>query len=300
MEVAILGCGYVGTQLGRQLLDRGHTVIGIRPTASGCEELEAAGLSAVCADVTDEDSLATIPDVDWLVFTASSGGGGPDAARAVYVNGLQTVVRHFGARASTPDRLVYTSSTGVYGDHGGDWVDETTPVAPVGEKGAVLAEAESVVRSQAPDHGIDGTVVRLAGIYGPDRYRLDRYLSGPVTEGYLNMIHRDDAAGIIRYLLETDQCRNGLVLGVDDEPVDRRALATWLANQCGVDPPKTITKKERRKMGDLSARTRRRLNTAKRCSNERLRELGHEYVHPTYRSGYQAAIEAYAGSDCSS
>lgn len=290
MRVAILGCGYVGLELARQLVDD-HEVVGVRRSEEGIDAVEATGPEAVQADVTDASSLEAVPDVDALVFAASSGGRGAEAARRVYVEGLRTAIEAFGSRANSPERLVYTSSTGVYGDHDGGWVDEETPLEPTTEKTRVLAEAERVAREETVEFGIDGAVARFAGLYGPDRYRLERYLEGPVTEGYLNMIHRDDAAGVVRFMLESTE--EELLLAVDDEPVDKWALADWLADECGVERPPKRTKEERLAEGDLSEAARRRILTSKRCSNELLRELGYEFEYPTYREGYRAAIEAY-------
>ncbi|MEF8806720.1 SDR family oxidoreductase [Natronomonas sp.] len=289
MSVGILGCGYVGLALARQLADD-HEVVGVRRSEAGLAAVEETGAEAVQADVTDAGALDAVPDVDALVFAASSGGRDAEAARRVYVEGLRTAIEEFGARDDSPDRLVYTSSTGVYGDHDGDWVDEETPLEPTTKKTTVLAEAERIAREEAPEHGIDGAVARFAGLYGPDRYRLERYLEGPVTEGYLNMIHRADAAGVVRFMLtETDA---ELLLAVDDEPVDKWAFADWLADECGVERPPKRTKAERLD-DDLSEAARRRILTSKRCSNDRLRELGYEFEYPTYRAGYRDAIEAY-------
>ncbi|SFS68955.1 SDR family oxidoreductase [Halostagnicola kamekurae] len=293
MRVAILGCGYVGCELGRQLRERGHDVIGVRRSESGIETIESLGLEAVRADITDADDLESVPSVDAVVFAASSGGRDASAARSVYVDGLETAIESFGSRADPPDRLVYTSSTGVHGDHDGDWVDEETPIDPTTEKTAVLAEAERVALETPPEYGFEGTVARYAGLYGPDRYRLERYLEGPVTAGYLNMVHRDDAAGAVGYLLEEDLARGEVVQVVDDEPADKWEFADWLANEAGVDEPAKRTKAERLEDGDLSAAARRRIRTSKRCSNEKLRGLGYEFAYPTFRTGYRDAIEEY-------
>lgn len=293
MRVAILGCGYVGLELCRQLTADGHGVVGVRRSQSGVAAVEEAGGTGVRADVTDQDALERVPDADVLVFAASSGGRGAVAARGIYVDGLRTVVDHFGERARPPDRLVYTSSTGVYGDHDGNWVDEGTPLEPTTEKTRVLAEAERAAIEDAAENGIDGTVARYAGLYGPDRYRLDRYLDGPVTEGYLNMVHRDDAAGAVAFLLYEDLARDASVLVVDDEPVEKWTFADWLADECGVDRPSKLTKTERLAAGDLSDVARRRIETSKRCSNARLRGLGYEFRFPTFREGYRSAIDAY-------
>ncbi|PSQ14217.1 NAD(P)-dependent oxidoreductase [Halobacteriales archaeon QS_8_69_73] len=289
MRVAILGCGYVGCELARQLRPD-YDVVGVRRSEAGLAAVEATGAEAVRADVTDPAALDRVPDADALVFAASSGGRGAEAAERIYVDGLRTAIEAFGARESPPERLVYTSSTGVYGDHDGGWVDEATPLDPTTAKTEVLAEAERVARKFAPEFGIDGAVARFAGLYGPDRYRLDRYLEGPVTEGYLNMIHRDDAAGVVRFMLEsTDE---ELLLAVDDEPADKWGFADWLADACGVERPPKQTKAERLE-DDLSAAARRRIRTSKRCSNDRLRALDYEFRYPTYRKGYRPAVETH-------
>ncbi|WP_255191780.1 SDR family oxidoreductase [Natronobeatus ordinarius] len=292
MRVAILGCGYVGLELGRQLLEAGHEPIGVRRSRAGLEAIEASGFEGVRADVTEPSSLEAVPGADAVVFAASSGGREAERAREVYVDGLETAIEAFGTREEPPERLVYTSSTGVYGDHGGDWVDEETPLEPATEKAEVLAEAERVALEAPPEYGFEGTVARFAGLYGPDRYRLERYLEGPVTEGYLNMVHRDDAAGSVSYLLEEDLARGAEVLVVDDEPVSRWTFADWLADECGVERPPKVTQEERLAAGGLSEAARRRLTTSKRCSNAFLRELGYEFAYPTYRDGYREAVDA--------
>ncbi|WP_251329912.1 SDR family oxidoreductase [Haloplanus pelagicus] len=291
MHVAILGCGYVGLELGRQLIDAGHDVVGVRRSDAGLAAIEAAGFDPTRADLTDASSLAALPDADWVVYAASAGGRGVDAARTAYVDGLRTVAETLGERTSPPDRLVYTSSTGVYGDQDGDWVDEETSPDPATDRQRILLEAERIALEETAAWGIDGTVVRFGGLYGPDRYRLDRYLEGPVTEGYLNSIHRDDAAGAVAHLLATDVARDEVVLAVDDEPVSKWRFADWLAEQCGVSPPKkwTVAEREAAAEGEVS----RRVRANKRCANDRLHELGYELRYPTVRDGFRPAIETY-------
>ena len=289
----ILGCGYIGIELGRQLTAAGHEVTGVRRSASGCEAIETAGFAAHQADLTDSDDLDGLPDADWVIFAASSGGRGAEAAREIYVDALGDAIEEYGSRASPPERFIYTSSTGVYGDHDGEWVDEETPLEPTTDKTAVLVEAERVARQHAAEYGIDGTVARFSGLYGPGRYRLDRYLDGPVTAGYLNMVHRADAAGAVAFLLTEDYARDAVVLVTDNEPADKWEFADWLAAECGVDDPPKQTKQERLADSDLSETARRRILTSKRCSNEYLRGLGYDLTYPTFREGYRAAIEAY-------
>ncbi|KZN24154.1 NAD(P)-dependent oxidoreductase [Haladaptatus sp. R4] len=278
MNVGVLGCGYVGLALARGLLADGHDVVGVRRSQDGLRAVEEVGADAVQADVTDADSLASIPEVDVLVYAVSADGRDSEAARTAYVDGLRTTLDHFAGRGSPPERIVYTSSTGVYGDRDGEWVDESTPLDPRTEREGILAEAEEIVQE---DRGWDWTITRFSGLYGPDRYRLERYLEGPVSDRYLNVIHRDDAAGVIRYLLETGNGRNDVVLATDDEPVRKPVLADWLADECGVPHP------------PRDEPTSERARASKRCSNEKLRGMGYEYRYPTYREGYRAAIDSY-------
>jgi len=285
--VAILGCGYVGRALGRRLLDQGHGVLGVCRSDDGLAAVESAGLTPVRGDVTDRSGLEAISGADALVFAASSGGGDASAARTVYVDGLRTVLDAISAWEQPPERLLYTSSTGVYGDHEGGWVDETTALDPTTSKTEVLAEAETVAR-RAQEFGTAPVVARLAGIYGPGRYRLARYLEGPVPEGYVNLVHRTDVAGALTLLLTAELGTvPDTVLVVDYEPVWKPTLAAWLAEQCGRAPPATAARtadgRERRRRGQ------------KRCSNDRLLDLGYEFEYPTYREGYRAAIEDYHG-----
>ena len=97
MRVGVLGCGYVGCELARQLVSD-HDVVGVRRSADGLDAVRATGAKAVQADVTDSDALASVPDVDALVFAASSGGRGAAAAERVYVDGLRTAIEAFGSR----------------------------------------------------------------------------------------------------------------------------------------------------------------------------------------------------------
>ncbi len=295
MTVLILGCGYVGLELGRELTEADEQVVGVRRSHSGIEAIEEAGFRGIQADITDADALSTLPDAETVIFAASSGGRGAEAAREIYVEGQQAALAEFADREDSPDRYLYTSSTGVYGDHDGNWVDEETPLDPTTEKTEVLVEAEDVALD--PPGEMNGTVARLAGIYGPDRYRLQRYIEGPVTEGFLNMIHRDDIAGAIAYLLAEDAGRGEAVLVVDNEPVQKWEFADWLAEECGVESPPKRTTEERLSEDGLSEAAKRRIQTSKRCRNNKLRELGYEFTYPTFREGYRDRIEQYLAAE---
>jgi nucleoside-diphosphate-sugar epimerase len=285
MHVTILGCGYLGLALGDRLAAADHDVVGVRRSEAGLARVAERGFEAVRADATDADDLAALPDTDVVVYAVSGGRSGDP--REVYVEGLRTVVETFGARTRSPDRLVYTSSTGVYGDRDGAWVDEDTALDPQSDRERALVDAERVAVDEAPAAGLDGTAVRLAGLYGPDRYWTDRYLDGPIVEGYVNMVHRADAAGAVAHLLDTDLARGAVVDVVDDEPASRWAFADWLAAQKGRPEPEKLSRAAARADPDVS----RRVLTSKRVANDRLHDLGYEFAFPTYRAGYAPAFD---------
>ncbi len=252
----IVGCGYVGTALARQLVGRDEQVYAI--SRSG---VDIDGVTSLERDVT-EPGLA-LPDADRVFYLVSAGARDAAAYRATYVAGLQ---RTIGATGGNP-ALVYASSTGVYEVYDGSWVDETTPLDPSSDRARILLEAEEEARSAG------GTVVRFAGLYGPGRSGVDRYLDDArVPAGYLNLLHREDAA---RSMLAAEKGDHQLYLAVDDEPVHRHDLAHWLAEFTG------------RPHGTLVDSVDR---SNKRCSNARLRETGWNPEFPTYRDGFADAL----------
>ncbi len=286
MHVLVLGCGYVGRELGRQLLDGGHDVTGAVRSASSAERLAENGIEPVRVDLTHQDAVSTLPDADAVVFSASAGRGSVAEARELYVDGLRWIVSEFAGRESTPERLLLTSTTGVYGDHGGDWVDESTPIAPERAKAEVIAEAEAIVHHSP----LDGTVARFAGLYGPGRYRIDSYLDS-VTAGWRNSIHRDDAAGALAWFLTQDVVRNETVLVTDGNPVERWAFGDWLAEQVGAPEPEKRTVAER--VAGLPESASLRVASDKRCRNDRLLATGYELQYPSVYEGYESAVEEY-------
>ncbi|MGM0371789.1 MAG: SDR family oxidoreductase [Halobacteriota archaeon] len=283
MHVLIVGCGYVGLELGRQLTPE-HRVTGVRRSKAGLDAITEAGLEAVHGDASNATDLLSLPSADVVVYAASARGG--TDARETYVDALEMVIDHFGGRRSEPDQLVYTSSTGVYGDRGGDWVDEETPLRPTTDRERTLIEAERIAL-EAGNPAIDRTVLRFGGIYGPGRSPVDRYLEGPVSPGYGNFVHRDDAAGAIAYLLTTATESPSVLNVVDDQPMERPALARWIADNQGVEPPEIVPLEER----ELSQSRRERLAANKRVSNARLHETGYDLRYSTVEDGIRSGLE---------
>ena len=289
-RVLICGCGYVGIALGRLLLAEGHTVFGLRRTAACLPGLAAEGISPLLGDISRPTDLEALPSpFDWVVHVASSTGGGVDEYRSVYLDGLQNLLAWLDRTHDSPIRLVYTSSTSVYGQTDGAWVDETSPTTPTTETGAILVAAEQLLR--AASARVHSTILRVAGIYGPGRGHLFRqFVAGKISPPeaparWLNMVHRDDVATAIRAALESGTA-GGTYNVADDEPVLATNFLHWIAAQLGRDPTR---------FGNGSSPTRpsKRAETHKQVRNRLIRdELRWTPTFPTFREGYAEAIRA--------
>jgi nucleoside-diphosphate-sugar epimerase len=288
MRVLIFGCGYVGLPLAAELARRGHVVFGARRTHAADHALRVAGVEPLAADVTDPASLTRLPDpFDWVVNCVSASGGA-EAYRRVYLAGTRHLLAWL---ASSPSRrFVYTSSTGVYGQTDGAVVTETSPAEPGTSTGDALVATEQVLLREFREHDFPAVILRVAGIYGPDRgYWLKQFLAGEARlEGdgrrVLNMIHRDDVVGAILAALERG--RPGEIYNaVDDAPVTQADLFAWLAQTLNRPlPPSAPTD---------AATARKRGVTSKRVSNRKLREeLGWRPRYPTFREGFTAELVA--------
>jgi nucleoside-diphosphate-sugar epimerase len=286
MRVLIVGCGYVGAPLGAALVEAGHSVVGLRRSTEAFDSLRAAGIEPVLADVTDLESLRRVSGpFDWVVNTVASGGGGEDAYREVYLEGTRNLLNWLGSMS--PSRMVYTSSTGVYGQDNGSVVKETSPTEPVAPTARVLVETEHLLLDAATQY-FPAVILRVAGIYGPGRgHWFKQYLANEVRipgtgQRILNMIHRDDLVQIILAALQSG--RDGEIYNaVDDEPVTMIQFFRWLSETLGKNMPPFVPDE-----GDASSK---RGVTNKRVSNRKIKmELGARYLYPTYRQGYTAEI----------
>ena len=279
-RILIAGCGYVGTRLGEELAADGHPVFGLRREPHGLPP----EIHPVAADLGEPAALAALPPAELVVYAASASGRSEESYRRAYVDGLRNLLGALDGRGVR--RLVFVSSTGVYGQEGGEWVDETTPCEPRHFSGRILLEAEALALG-APFAAI---VVRFGGIYGPARTRLvEAVRAGTATctddpPLWTNRIHRDDCAGVLRHLLALER-PEPLYVGVDDEPASQCDVYRWIARRLGVPGPKVEA---------AAGETRYGRRSNKWCGNRRLRASGYAFRYPTFREGYGALIDAGA------
>ena len=288
MRVLIVGCGYVGLPLGAELVRQGLEVFGVRRRAEGSEELTAAGLTPLTADITRPEDLARLPGpFDWVVNTVSSTRGGLDEYQRVYLDGTRNLIAWL---TRMPLRkYVHTSSTSVYGQTDGSVVDESSPTVPASHTSQVLVETERLLLEAVATRRVPAVILRVAGIYGPGRGHLFlQYLRNAARlagqgEQVLNMIHRDDVAGAMLAALERGQ--PGAIYNLaDDEPIDQLTFFRWLSGALGQEMPPSVLE------GPDAGR--KRGLTCKRVSNRKLKaELGYRFKYPTFRQGYAAEIQ---------
>ncbi|HEY6168599.1 MAG TPA: SDR family oxidoreductase [Verrucomicrobiae bacterium] len=287
MRVLIVGCGYVGVPLGTELARLGHEVFGLRRSAGGEDALTSAGIKPLVGDVTKLETLGALPGpFDWVVNTVSSNKGGVEEYRGVFLDGTRNLIDWL---AQTPlKRFVFTSSTSVYGQTDGLVVKESSPTIPSSETSKLLVETENLLLNAARERKFPAVILRVAGIYGPERGHLfQQYLKnqariGGKGERIINMIHRDDLVGCIIAALKNG--RPGEIYNaVDDEPVAQLHFFRWLSETLGKWMPPFAT--------DEEDTQRKRGLTNKKVSNRRLKmELGCQLKYPTFRQGYTAEI----------
>ncbi|GAA0887913.1 NAD-dependent epimerase/dehydratase family protein [Rhodanobacter soli] len=225
-RILLAGCGDLGERVAQRLHARGDEVWALRrqPPARG-----GHGVHWLRGDLTDPASLHELPaGITRLVYLPAPATRDKAAYRAIFVDGLRHLLDALDRRKLA--RVLFVSSSAVYGEHDGDWVDEATPTGPPGFNGAVLLEAEQWLAEQS----LPSTVLRLAGLYGPGRLQLiERLRAGQLrvpreTPHWANRIHVDDAAAAVAHLLQL-KSPQPLYLGVDDTPMPLDELYDFLA-----------------------------------------------------------------------
>lgn len=283
-RVLIVGCGYSGQRLAARLVGEGCAVVGTTRSVDRAARLEGAGIRPLVGELTDRELLREMdrfgPEVVFYLV--------PPADEAH--DGLGRVLA---ATARAPlEAFVYASSTSVYGDRNGDWVDETTTPRPEGAAAEARQAAERVVVGAGWDYQTPTRVCRITGIYGPGRT-----LRGPLEAGdylliegcdtWVNRLHVDDlVSGLIAAWRRGG---DGRVYNLaDDEPHRASAFAILAADLQGLPRPEWVSEEEAARR--LSESRLRRKTSSKRVRNRRLREeLGVELRYPTFRDGLRAA-----------
>lgn len=272
MHVLIVGCGYLGRRAASVLKRAGHRVTALTRSPEKATQLAATGIEPVVGDVLADSTLAALPAADVLLIALTHDPASGVSKRSLLVDGVANLVRELRTRVG---HVIYISSTSVYGQSDGSWIDESSPTEPTTEGGQLTLEAESTLRAICDAEGSRCrlTILRLAGIYGPGRLiaRVDQLRAGaPVSgaaEAWLNLIHVDDAAVIVS-AVAAGKSSSPVLLVSDDRPVTRGEFYAAMAQVIGAPAPT---------FDPESTEGRRTRGLNKRCRNARLHaELGIE------------------------
>ncbi len=293
----ILGCGYLGARVAALWQQQGRRVLAATRNAAHLP----AGVEPIVCDVLDPASLRALPPVDTVLYAIGFDRASGASMRTVYVDGLANVLaalssprpggEGLGVRGNTPKQFIYISSSSVYGQTDGAWVDENSPLAPLEISGQIVLDAEAVLHAKLPD----AVILRFAGIYGPGRLlRRQTIEKGEPIVGdadkWLNLIHLDDGA---RVVLAAEQYGvAGRVYNVcDDHPVRRRWFYTAQARVLGAPEPCFVAPPP-----DQPAPPHEKAH--RRLNNRRMKvELHGVLRYPDYDQGLRASCPSPSGSE---
>ncbi|MDX1735457.1 MAG: hypothetical protein R3228_13875 [Halioglobus sp.] len=283
--VLIVGCGDIGTRVGETLVGQGCRVVAVRRAT----DLLPAAFEAVAADYTEPGSLDFAADLqpDYVLAIFNPAGRSEAGYRRGFSGAMDNLLR--GLDGHRPRHVLMSSSTRVFAERGGGWVDENSALTTDDAPALAIIDAEqALLRS-----GLPASVVRFAGIYGATGGRLlarirrgELYPPEPLR--YTNRIHRQDCSGFLLHLLGL--ARRGdtpapVYIGVDNLPAPRHEVDAWLAAQLGVEPATAPA------AGDAVEGARGPAGH-RRCRNNALRESGYALRYPDYRAGYAALLES--------
>jgi nucleoside-diphosphate-sugar epimerase len=273
-NILIVGFGYLGKEIAKQL----YTDINFNIwTLSRSKVENPYKANHIVADLTKPFQLLCLPNnvyFDFIIYTVSADNSTPSSYYDAYIFSLHNLLQKLRAKKKPPKKLFFISSTSVYHQNKGQWVNEYSTTNPLYFRGRYMLEAESLLKTSE----FDTTIVRLGGIYGSNRQNIIdmvRKKSGyrNTPDVYSNRIHVEDAAGIIIHLIkqaEKNISINNLYLGVDCEPAPLYEITQWLGNKL-----------------DITLTTNKIPNTMhnKRCYNKLIIQSGYKFIYPNYKAG---------------
>ncbi len=270
-KVLLVGFGQLAHLLARSLVNKHFQVTGLKRTPIQNSAIEMRYL-----DLQKPEQLSTLStEFDYVVITLTPDEMTLQGYRQGYFSNVENLLNHFHNHDSKPC-FIYVSSTRVYGQHQGEWIDETSETKPQSDKGHVLLDTEKLI--QSTDGGI---IVRFSGIYGGQRQRFfDRVKAGIELQQtpplYSNRIHQVDCAGVLEFLIIQHSKGNlddSLFLASDTSPAPIYEVAEWLAGTYHCPMPKALIKPPNTDQG-------------KRCNSAKLQDMGYVFRYPSYKQGY--------------
>jgi nucleoside-diphosphate-sugar epimerase len=278
-KILIIGCGSIGHQLAKTLADAGHDVTGLKRNPP---QTHTENFKFIRADITSPTDLQVLDsDFEHVFFIVSADGRNESSYHDVYEAGLNNLLDRF-AQIHCKAPWLFVSSTSVYGQTQGEWVDENSPTLPNKTTSLKIVAAEQKLMAHNPAN----VIVRFSGIYGPGReYLLRSAQQTPLIQQqppyYTNRIHQRDCVNVLAFLLgqrlagvKLEQC----YLASDDDPAPMWDVMSWMTDKLNCTLP---TVKITAADCDMN----------KRCRNDRLKKLGYHFIYPDFKTGYLELID---------
>ncbi len=288
--VLIIGCGDVGRRLAAVYRGEGRPVAGLVRSAESAAALTAAGLQAIRCEL-DGDDLPSLPSRrTTLFYLAPPVDVGRDDVR------IERLLAHL-ELTGIPQRFLYMSTTGVYGDCGGRWIDESEPLNPSTQRAQRRIASEGAVRKWCGEKGIPWIILRVPAIYGPGRLLIERLKSGqptirPEQCSYTNRIHVHDLVTVCHAAMERTP-KDAVYNVSDGNPSTITDYLFKLAELTGLPKPPLISMQEAEKT--LSPSLMSFLRESKRIHNlKMLEELGVRLRYPDLATGLKASLAEQA------
>ncbi len=289
-SLLIIGCGDVACRALPELQRRYRVTALVR---SPDPALDAADVEQIVGDLDDAASLVPLAGrAERIVHLAPPAGSGALDTRT---RSLLAALAPRGRGAMLPRRFVYLSTSGVYGDCAGVWVDETRPPKPRTERAMRRLDAERALGDWGERNGVETVILRVPGIYARDRLPLERLARGtpalrPEQDVYTNHIHADDLAGIVVVALESSGAR-GVYNASDDGPTKMGDFFDLVADRAGLARPPRVSREEAARL--LSPEMVSFMSESRRLSNRRMKaELGVRLRYSTVQDGVPGMKEA--------
>jgi nucleoside-diphosphate-sugar epimerase len=275
LKILFAGCGDIGCRSASCLVDE-FDCYGLKRNPQTLPDF----ISPLAGSMTDLERLVEVLNqgFDVVVATLTPDGFNPEAYQRAYVDSAKTLASAMILASSVPKLVIWVSSTSVYGNCDGDWVDEQSPTTALSFSGKLLLEAERQIAALP----CPSVIVRFSGIYGPGRTRmLDQIIAGKgrpaQPQQWSNRIYSEDCAGVLAHLVrafDAGKELETLYIATDCAPVTQHDLRIWLAQQLDVELEDEIVEQK----------------AIRRCSNQRLLDSGYEFHYPSYKEGYSVLI----------
>ncbi|TCQ81192.1 nucleoside-diphosphate-sugar epimerase [Ochrobactrum sp. BH3] len=281
MRIFLFGAGYSARAFSRLMTGEAERIDGTTRNEQNFPTLEKAGIAPIIFDgeTASPELIDRLAKSTHVVISISPRESG-DPSLAIVEEALRR-----------PDNTIrwigYLSTVGVYGNHDGNWIDETAPCEPTSRRSLERVEAENAWNALSERHGTPVALLRLSGIYGPGRNAFINLERGTarriIKEGQVfNRIHVEDIAGTLRFLAGTNT--GGAFNITDNEPAPPQDVVVYAAELMGVAPPPEVPFEE----ADMTPMARSFYGENKRVSNQRIKDLGYDFIHPDYKAAFSA------------